>query len=121
MCGIVGQFSRNRSFSPGFEEKALAALRHRGPDEQGRWQEDDVFLWMCRLSIIDPAGGHQPIWNEDRSCCIVYNGDLYNFLDLRPRLEGLGHAFQTCSDTEVVLHAFEEWGPDCLRLFNGMF
>jgi asparagine synthase (glutamine-hydrolysing) len=76
---------------------------------------------MRRLSIIDLAGGHQPIWNEDESRCIVFNGELYNFQDLRPELEARGHRFRTHSDTEVVLHAYEEWGADCLRRFNGMF
>jgi asparagine synthase (glutamine-hydrolysing) len=76
---------------------------------------------MQRLSIIDLAGGQQPIWNEDHTCCIVYNGELYNFRELRPTLEARGHCFRTHCDTEVVLHAFEEWGPECLRRFNGMF
>jgi asparagine synthase (glutamine-hydrolysing) len=76
---------------------------------------------MCRLSIIDLAGGQQPIWNEDNTCCIVYNGELYNFLDLRPQLQARGHVFRTNSDTEVVLHAYEQWGTACLQQLNGMF
>jgi asparagine synthase (glutamine-hydrolysing) len=80
-----------------------------------------MFLGMCRLSIIDLEGGQQPIWNEDRTMAIIYNGELYNFLDLRPVLESRGHSFKTRSDTEVVLHAYEEWGAACLKRFNGMF
>src|SRR4030042_460130 len=79
------------------------------------------FLGMRRLSIIDLEGGHQPIWNENNTCCIIYNGELYNFLDLRPELEAKGHVFRTRSDTEVILHAYEEWGTKCLSRFNGMF
>src|SRR5262245_40924049 len=119
MCGIYGQLNITQDET--LERAALAAIRHRGPDEQGMWQGDEVFLGMCRLSIIDLAGGQQPIWNEDKSCCVVYNGELYNFLDLRPELLARGHIFRTRSDTEVVLHAYEEWGLDCVRRFNGMF
>ncbi|MDQ6740619.1 MAG: asparagine synthase (glutamine-hydrolyzing), partial [Actinomycetota bacterium] len=102
-------------------EYALASLHHRGPDGEGHWQGGGICLGTRRLSIIDLDCGQQPIWNEDYTCCIVYNGELYNFLDLRPQLEDRGHIFRTHSDTEVVLHAYEEWGPDCLRRFNGMF
>jgi len=96
-------------------------LGHRGPDDRGVWMGGKVFLGMRRLSIIDLTGGHQPIWNQDNSCCLIFNGELYNFLDLRPQLEDRGHVFRTRSDTEVVLHAYEEWDIDCLRRFNGMF
>lgn len=122
MCGIYGQLSlsTNNQISAS-AEAAVDFLTHRGPDERGMWQDDDVFLGVCRLSIIDLVGGQQPIWNEGDTCCIVYNGELYNFLDLRPELEAKGHVFRTRSDTEVILHAYEEWGPDCLRRFNGMF
>lgn len=120
MCGIAGYVSEHPA-SESCEEMSLATLHHRGPDEQGAWQGEHVFLGMCRLSIIDLSGGKQPIWNEDRTCCIVYNGELYNFLDMRPELEARGHIFRTRSDTEVILHAYEEWGPDCLKRFNGMF
>src|SRR5262245_21465139 len=119
MCGIFGCVTSEVPIEAC--QAALARLNHRGPDEGGLWQNGSVFLGMRRLSIIDLPGGHQPIWNEDRTCCVVYNGELYNFLDLRPRLEALGHVFRTRSDTEVILHGYEEWGPDCLRHFNGMF
>jgi asparagine synthase (glutamine-hydrolysing) len=120
MCGIVGQVSE-AGYSAEAISCSLDRLKHRGPDEEGLWQGDGVALGMRRLSIIDLVTGQQPIWNEDGTCCIVYNGELYNFLDLRPQLEAGGHRFRTHSDTEVVLHAYEQWGPDCLRRFNGMF
>jgi asparagine synthase (glutamine-hydrolysing) len=122
MCGIYGEYDLSRSgrVSPRADE-ATDVLTHRGPDERGSWQGPGVFLGMRRLSIIDLAGGRQPIWNEDGSCCIVFNGELYNYRQLRPELEARGHAFRTRADTEVVLHGYEEWGTDCLRRFNGMF
>ena len=120
MCGIYGEYSAH-----GIEvmnaEAATRRLFHRGPDEEGTWCGEGVFLGMRRLSIIDLAGGQQPIWNEDRTCCIVFNGEIYNFLDLRPELEAKGHVFRTRSDTEVILHAYEEWGVDCVKRLNGMF
>jgi asparagine synthase (glutamine-hydrolysing) len=102
-------------------DAALDFLRHRGPDDRGAWAADGIFLGARRLSIIDLAGGAQPIWNEDHTVGIVYNGELYNFQELRPELLAKGHRFRTRSDTEVVLHAYEQWGPDCLPRFNGMF
>ena len=122
MCGIFGYVDvSGRSGTNQYAEEAVGLLRHRGPDEGGVWQGDGIFLGMRRLSIIDLSTGQQPIWNEDNSCAIVYNGELYNFLDLRPVLQSKGHVFRTKSDTEVVLHAYEEWGPECLQRFNGMF
>src|SRR5438046_181399 len=120
MCGIYGQLSRS-TIDLAEARHATDTLFHRGPDESGGWYGERVFLGMRRLSIIDLAGGQQPIWNEDKTCCIVFNGELYNFLDLRPELESKGHVFRTRSDTEVILHAYEEWGTDCLKRFNGMF
>ena len=102
-------------------EQATERLRHRGPDERGSWVGEAVFLGMRRLSIIDLAGGQQPIWNEEGTRCIIFNGELYNFLDLRPDLIAKGHLFRSESDTEVVLHAYDEWGVDCLQHLNGMF
>ena len=119
MCGIFGYLSSDPI--PDLCSEALSRISHRGPDESGQWQDSNVFLGIRRLSIIDVAGGQQPIWNQEHSCCIVYNGELYNFLDLRQELAGLGHIFRTRSDTEVILHAYEQWGSDCLRRFNGMF
>jgi asparagine synthase (glutamine-hydrolysing) len=120
MCGIYGHLT-TAELSVRRAEEGTDLLSHRGPDERGTAPLGNVFLGMRRLSIIDLSGGRQPIWNEDQTCCIVYNGELYNFHDLKPELESRGHLFRTRSDTEVVLHAYEEWGPDCLRRFNGMF
>src|SRR5215472_7588745 len=96
-------------------------LTHRGPDDQGTLVVDGVGLGMRRLSIIDLAGGHQPIANGDRTAWIVFNGELYNYRELRGVLRGAGHRFATDSDTEVVLHAYEEWADDFLPRLNGMF
>jgi asparagine synthase (glutamine-hydrolysing) len=120
MCGIYGKLS-SRQIDASIADTATDRLVHRGPDERGVWMGDKIFLGIRRLSIIDLTGGHQPIWNEDHTCCLVFNGELYNFLDLRPQLEERGHLFRTRGDTEVILHAYEEWGVDCLRHFNGMF
>lgn len=122
MCGIYGEFVFQAGLVPGlYAEEALEALRHRGPDDGAMWKGFEVALGMRRLSIIDLEHGMQPIWNEARNCCVICNGEIYNFLYLRQDLEGRGHVFQTASDTEAVLHAYEEWGVECLRKFNGMF
>ncbi len=100
-------------------------MRHRGPDEEGFLTGDlrapGLALGMRRLSIIDLAGGHQPVWNETRDVAVVYNGELYNYRELRERLALLGHRFATQSDTEILVHAWEEWGEECLTEFRGMF
>ena len=94
----------------------LHAIRHRGPDDAGTHLDDAVALGQARLSIIDLAGGHQPIYNEDGTKCIILNGEIYNYLDLRQRLVARGHVFTTKSDTEVVLHLYEDEGEDCVNL-----
>lgn len=106
--------------------RAMAeALRHRGPDEEGFLTGDPrapgLALGMRRLSIIDLAGGHQPAWNETRDVAVIYNGELYNYRELRERLTLLGHRFATQSDTEILVHAWEEWGEECLPELRGMF
>jgi asparagine synthase (glutamine-hydrolysing) len=122
MCGIYGVFHFDAASPvPAGRAQAVDILAHRGPDARGCWRDGPVLLAMRRLSIIDLAGGHQPIWNEEGTHCIVYNGEIYNFADLRGELERRGHRFVTDTDTEVVLHGYEEWGPDCLRRLNGMF
>lgn len=122
MCGIFGYLSTNSELPEISQlQSALTALSHRGPDADGFYHTNNIFLGMRRLSIIDLEGGSQPIWNEDRNACIVYNGELYNFQDLRPELISRGHVFRTHSDTEVILHSYEEWGAECLQRFNGMF
>ena len=122
MCGIYGEFVFKSGRVAGlYAEDGLEALRHRGPDDGAIWRGSEVALGMRRLSIIDLDHGMQPIWNETKTCCVICNGELYNFRDLRDRLQAQGHVFQTRSDTEVILHAYEEWGAGCLRRFNGMF
>lgn len=129
MCGIAGivQFD-GAPVSRAVLEAMCAALEHRGPDDRGIvCLPDDgparaaAGLGSQRLSIIDIAGGHQPIANEDESIWTVLNGEIYNFADLRTRLEGGGHRFATRSDTEVIVHAYEQWGDACVEHFDGMF
>lgn len=123
MCGICGVYNlTDESIVELSTVRAMCdTLVHRGPDDEGFYWSERVVLGMRRLSIIDLVGGQQPIWNEDHSCCIVFNGELYNFLDLGPQLTAKGHVFCTRSDTEVILHAYEEWGAGCLDRLNGMF
>jgi asparagine synthase (glutamine-hydrolysing) len=94
---------------------------HRGPDEGGLHVEAGVGLGHRRLSIIDLSTGQQPLYNEDQSVCVVFNGEIYNYQELIPELQALGHVFHTRSDTEVIVHAWEAWGEDCVRRFRGMF
>ena len=123
MCGIVGLFGRPEPAA--VVEQRLRdmcrAIIHRGPDDEGLLVADGIGLGMRRLSIIDVKGGHQPITNEDGSVQVVFNGEIYNFRELRARLEREGHRFRTSTDTEVIVHAYESDGVDCVRLFNGMF
>ncbi len=123
MCGICG-FAINRKFD-GDRFSLLKSLNHtldhRGPDSDGYYLNDDIGMGMRRLAIIDIASGDQPIFNEDGSIAIVYNGEIYNFQELRDQLERYDHKFTTNSDTEVVIHAYEQWGDECLLKFNGMF
>ena len=123
MCGIAGIF-RYRSELP-VSEGVLRAMAdvmvHRGPDDSGVLHSGPVGLAHRRLSIIDLSGGRQPIANEDESVWIVYNGEVYNHRDLRRDLERAGHVYRTQSDTETILHAYEEWGPACVQRFRGMF
>jgi asparagine synthase (glutamine-hydrolysing) len=101
--------------------RMMEALWHRGPDEDGLLVTPSVVLGMRRLSIIDLPGGRQPVFNEANNVAVVFNGEIYNFRQLRRTLEGRGHAFRTNSDTEVIVHGYEEWGEECLREFRGMF
>jgi asparagine synthase (glutamine-hydrolysing) len=99
----------------------LAMIRHRGPDQFGIYRDENVGLGSARLSIIDLGGGQQPIANEDESLWIVFNGEIFNYVELRPELEARGHRFETQTDTEVILHLYEELGPQCLTRLNGQF
>src|SRR5256885_13717066 len=102
-----------------------AAMRHRGPDDDGFLVDEvrapGLALGMRRLSIIDLKTGHQPVWNETRDVAVIFNGELYNYRELRERLILFGHRFSTQSDTEILVHAWEEWGEDCLEELRGMF
>jgi asparagine synthase (glutamine-hydrolysing) len=120
VCGITGVVGSLRT-DPATLERMNARLRHRGPDGEGRFWSADVGLAMRRLAIIDLNSGDQPIFNEDRTVCVVYNGEIYNFLDLRRELEQRGHRFETQSDTEVIVHAYEEFGTGCIERLWGMF
>jgi asparagine synthase (glutamine-hydrolysing) len=122
MCGIAGIFDRagvpvDRSLL----ERMTSALRHRGPDGHGYFADGSVGVGHRRLSIIDVEGGSQPISNEDGSLHVVFNGEIYNYVELREQLIAFGHHFKTASDTEVIVHAYEQWGAQCVSRFNGMF
>ena len=122
MCGIVGVYSDQGNLPS--EHDFIAActtLRHRGPDDQGVYRDEHVTLGQRRLSIIDLDSGHQPIHNEDRSIWTVYNGEIYNYIELRDELKTLGHHFNTASDTEVIVHAYEHWGVEGLGRLRGMY
>jgi asparagine synthase (glutamine-hydrolysing) len=123
MCGIAGICHINGYNRISLEtlKKMIGVVRHRGPDETGLYIDRCVGLAHARLSIIDLAGGVQPIHNEDESLWIVYNGEVFNYIELRETLEHKGHRFYTSSDTEVILHLYEEEGPDCLAQLNGQF
>ena len=120
MCGIAGVVGGLRTDRATLQ-RMTDALHHRGPDGEGSFWSESVGLAMRRLAIIDIAGGDQPIFNEDGSVCVVYNGEIYNFLDLRVELEAKGHTFETQSDTEVIVHAYEEYGAACIERLWGMF
>src|SRR5437016_4842564 len=122
MCGITGIV---RSDGAQIDRELLArmndAIRHRGPDDDGFYFGDGAGLAMRRLAIIDLKGGHQPIHNSDRTAWIVFNGEIYNYRELRKQLEARGHRFYTDSDTEAIVHAYDEFGTDCPKYLRGMF
>jgi asparagine synthase (glutamine-hydrolysing) len=119
ICGVVGIESREAS-EP-VVRRMMAAMLHRGPDEEGILLAPPVAAGMTRLSIVDLAGGSQPVWNDAGTLAIVYNGEVYNFVELRAELESAGHRFRTRSDTEVVLRAYEAWGERSVERLHGMF
>ena len=123
MCGIAGYVHRDRSrpAEAPLLRSMTETLAHRGPDEEGYLLDGEAGLGMRRLRILDLEGGSQPIYNEDRTVGTVFNGEIYNFQELRRDLEARGHTFRTDVDTEVIVHQYEEDGPDCLQRFNGMF
>src|SRR5436190_14458504 len=126
MCGICGiAFAGHVSEAETRVRAMAAAMRHRGPDDDGFLVDEvrapGLALGMQRLSIIDLKTGHQPVWNETRDVAVIFNGELYNYRELRERLILFGHRFSTQSDTEILVHAWEEWGEDCLEELRGMF
>jgi asparagine synthase (glutamine-hydrolysing) len=123
MCAITGIFAADpaATVSAALLGRMNDVQAHRGPDQHGLHQEPGVGLGHRRLSIIDLSGGRQPLFNEDQSVVVVYNGEIYNFHALAKELSKLGHRFGTHSDTEVIVHAWEEWGAGCVERFRGMF
>ncbi|MGO8758417.1 MAG: asparagine synthase (glutamine-hydrolyzing) [Terracidiphilus sp.] len=121
MCGIVGYTHVSRRLPEGVLANGLRGLTHRGPDRQDSFSTPNVSLGAARLRVIDLAGGEQPMRSQDGDCTIVYNGEIYNFMELRSELEQMGRRFVSRSDTEVLLSAYLEWGNDCFRRLRGMF
>ncbi len=127
MCGIVGAVKLRRDggwdMSPGVAGRMVDALRYRGPDGQGDWYSADGNCWLghTRLAIIDRAGGHQPMGNEDNTVFVSFNGEIYNHVQVRGELVALGHQFKSKCDTEVLVHGYEQWGTSMLDKLRGMF
>ena len=123
MCGIAGVVytEAQASVDRGLVERMCESMRHRGPDGAGYVLKGSIGLGMRRLAVIDLVSGDQPIYNEDESIVVVFNGEIYNFQELREMLQGRGHRFRTCSDTEVIVHLYEEYGEACVERLRGMF
>src|SRR3954469_11010342 len=123
MCGIAGFVDTDRNARPDLNlvHRMCEVIRHRGPDDEGIHVEPGVGLGMRRLSIIDLAGGRQPIHNETETVWVVFNGEIYNYQELRAELERYGHRFYTSSDTETIVHAYEQWGEGAFARLRGMF
>ena len=122
MCGICGAIGIERiEQAEAITRRMMESIRHRGPDDDGLLVAPSVAFGMRRLSIIDLSGGRQPVFNEAGDVAVVFNGEIYNYRQLRGTLEERGHVFRTHSDTEVIVHGYEEWGEDCLRELRGMF
>src|SRR5689334_4896809 len=123
MCGIAGIFDTQgrRPIDGELLARMNASQQHRGPDDEGYHVEPGVGLAFRRLSIIDLTTGHQPLYNEDGSVGVIFNGEIYNYQSLVSELTALGHTFRTRSDTEAIVHAWEQWGEGCVARFRGMF
>src|SRR6266480_1381276 len=123
MCGICGQFNfgTDEAVDPVVVRRMADSIAHRGPDDEGYFVEGPVGLGFRRLSIIDLAGGHQPMFDANRTVCVIFNGEIYNYKELRLQLQERGHLFSTSSDTEVIVHGYKEWGTDVFNHLNGMF
>ena len=123
MCGICGQFNfaRNEPVEPETIRRMTDSIRHRGPDDEGYLISGPLGLGFRRLSIIDLAGGHQPMSDVEETVWVIFNGEIYNYRELRAELRSKGHEFRTNSDTEVIIHGYKEWGAEVLNHLNGMF
>src|SRR4051812_5537508 len=123
MCGICGvyQYGRGEAVEPDILSDMLEVIRHRGPDDEGTYFDGNLAMGMRRLSIIDLSGGKQPMYNEDGSIVVVFNGEIYNFRTLAEDLKCRGHVFKSVCDTEVLVHLYEEYGVDCVTYLRGMF
>jgi asparagine synthase (glutamine-hydrolysing) len=123
MCGICGQFNfeSRQPADAAVVQRMARAIAHRGPDDEGLFVSGPIALGFRRLSIIDLAAGHQPMADQEKSVWVVFNGEIYNFPELRTELEARGHVFRTRSDTEIIVHGYKEWGTDVLNRLNGMF
>src|SRR5438874_6113658 len=123
MCGICGQFNfvRNEPVEPEIVRRMADSIAHRGPDDEGYFFSGRLGLGFRRLSIIDLAGGHQPMSDAEETVWVILNGEIYNFKELRAELEQRGHHFRTRSDTEVIVHGYNEWGTEVFDHLNGMF
>ncbi len=121
MCGIVGKISASGVVDRELLETMCGLIEHRGPDSRGTFLENGVGLGIQRLAIIDLDAGNQPIFNEDESIVVVLNGEIYNYVELREELQRRGHRLATHSDTEVIVHLYEDHGPDCVNFLRGMF
>src|SRR5579884_1374462 len=122
MCGIAGFVTTARGVgSEAVLRQMTNRIRHRGPDDDGFYVDDFAFLGHRRLSIIDVAGGHQPMPNESATVWLIYNGEIFNHASIRPELERAGHRYKNRSDSETIIHAYEGYGPECVKLFRGMF
>ena len=123
MCGITGTvfFDKERTIDPAVLKTMTDSIHHRGPDDEGFFIEGNVGLGFRRLSIIDLTTGHQPLANEDDTVWIIFNGEIYNYQELQDNLIKQGHVFRTKSDTETIVHLYEQYGTDCLQYLRGMF
>ncbi|MEW5801948.1 MAG: hypothetical protein AB1847_07555, partial [bacterium] len=123
MCGICGfsNYNLHQEDAVRIIHRMCQVMQHRGPDDVGTYHDPDAVIGMRRLSIIDLQTGHQPISNEDGSVWVVCNGEIYNFQELRKKLQETGHVFKTGSDSEVLVHLYEEKGTECLHQLAGMF
>ena len=123
MCGICGRydFGKRTPVPRGLIGDMTKTMTHRGPDDEGYYQSGPLGFGFRRLSIIDLEGGHQPMSDQEENIWVIFNGEIYNFPELRKELESLGHVFRTRSDTEVIVHGYKQWGNDVFQHLNGMF